>query len=1203
MSESLFQGFGQFSRPDVGLISDSFQNLSEIFESDKRQALRNVLINPEVLDNVYGLSQEITREDLRSASGLSALLLTSLHQLSEVFLNNIPTRLFIDKEFFNPDLNLGGPGSANQKTPNVILFNGSIQCQGVRYVANTIGDRLFTLPKRTNVFLSSSRASLFNSEADEDNPGYFKTATFPGSIRVRRRSHVNRIFLPRDTFLTKAPVVENPSHTVSVNIDNGNTGTETEVKLLSTKNSPLRLLCRLSKGSIKFTFADSLSRYFFGYQIQPLQQRRNRPRVDFLPVVQVTQPPNTTEFTLDIDISGTGFQNLFDVYLYLYVNPEKVTGLEFSGIQLKEDRDGKDIGLVGFNNLETLKIENGSLTVLPLWLKTLSTKLRTLDLSRSGDTWRAGPMGWFDIRDPSATPSFTHPLYTCVSYLTIPKKGVLVNETGDDWSDEIFEKYILDESRTAGTDYREFSSVRSIALRDRFLMRSPRFDDVFPNLTNLNLARIPGEDDRRDYRYLFGTLPRINNNGSLISYNIYGSQAAGDITEIGTSTDPEDPARGHISQYSINSFNVGGREGNRHDINGYINDPEEDWSAWREVCLSINGNRSNLLYINLQDGEWSSLTGVDFNLSNGGVKFKSTSAPLLTPKLTSLGIYGTASEGKFPSLGSNAATHTGALQSVNFGGPKSLITAYSDSGINFALPTDFAPSRAPGNEHRLESFSMTDSTLAYKFRQNDWRELYNLREIRIERSQLTGRFPLVPATRFPEFEFKDIRVVINNSRFYDLTNLSISQTNSVFAKNAIEIIAWGQNSADGGSLLPSFEGASNTRISVVDISNSLTSTYRGDWFVPELRGSVITEKDPATELTGLSITRKIPTQGLLDLKDSEYVLSGGSGFRQRVLVNDSVRLEELGVEVARVLSVNNTEIIIDRDIPGTLPSTVYFTRNNVSINGWFRRGFSELKEFRCANNRLSGTLDIRSGFTLLTDSSLPALDLSRNFLSGYEQGTLSKIFSGNNRKITINLFGNNFSIDTIRTIITEVIEIENLRRFTNCVIRLDGNKLTAGNKYSQYTQQEIFPVIVSPGNDIVTLLNRSETFNSYRLVKVTNEFGEVSEFAEPVGTRTLSMPGALISGNYFKTKRDKTQEIAENTLAARFKTLRGVRVLLGFAYVSPTTGTSVVSTSYEDQTTRFQSVTDSGLELLPSCPSGISGTCWKRPSDGLILQL
>jgi hypothetical protein len=139
MADQLFQGFGQFSRPDIGLISDSFQNLSEIFDSDKRDALRNILIKPEVLDNLYELYTDITREDLRSASGLEKLLLPSLHQLSEVFADRIPTRLFVNKEFYNPDSPLGGVGSSALKQPNVILFNGAVRCRGARYRANTIG--------------------------------------------------------------------------------------------------------------------------------------------------------------------------------------------------------------------------------------------------------------------------------------------------------------------------------------------------------------------------------------------------------------------------------------------------------------------------------------------------------------------------------------------------------------------------------------------------------------------------------------------------------------------------------------------------------------------------------------------------------------------------------------------------------------------------------------------------------------------------------------------------------------------------------------------------------------------------------------------------------------------------------------------------------------------------------------------------------
>jgi hypothetical protein len=239
----------------------------------------------------------------------------------------------------------------------------------------------------------------------------------------------------------------------------------------------------MATGEVKLTFTDSAAPYFYGFQIQPAQQRPNRPPVDFLPVTQVSQLTGSTSFTVNIDITETGYQNLYDLYLYLYVNPEKVTGIEFSGIDIKETPDRKDLGLIGFNSLRTFRVTGGEMTILPLWLKTLSGSLETLDLGSSGDRWRSGPMGWFDIRDSTATPSLTHPLYTAVSYLTVPKTGPLVNEDGDGWSDTLFEKYILNQSRTANTDYRVFSSMRSLTLNDRFLGRSPRFDDVFPNLT------------------------------------------------------------------------------------------------------------------------------------------------------------------------------------------------------------------------------------------------------------------------------------------------------------------------------------------------------------------------------------------------------------------------------------------------------------------------------------------------------------------------------------------------------------------------------------------------------------------------------------------------------------------------------------------------------------------------------------------------
>lgn len=1193
MSEPSFLGFGQFSRPDIGLISDSFQNLSEIFESDKRDALRNIQIKPEILDSLYGLYAELnSAEDLRSASGLERLLLPSLNQLSEVFLDRIPTRLYINKEFYSPEYSLGGIGSPQVKTSNVIIYNGSLQCEGVTYRANTIGDSLFGSPLRQTVAMSTSRASLFNAEMDTVNVGYFKNAKYSGSIRVRRRSHVNRIFLPKSNFLKKSDVVEAPTHTLRVDVDNGDTGTSTPVKFLATKNTPLRIFCRMAKGSINLTFTDSAAPYFYGLQIQPVQLRPNSPPIEFLPVTITPQTTGSTTFNVPIDITKTGYQNLYDLYIYLYVNPEKVRGIEFTGIDIKEPPDRKDLGLIGFNNLESFKLSGGSITILPLWLKTLRTKLKSLDLAESGDTWRSGLMGWFDIRNPSANPVGFGQLYTAVSYLTIPKKGVFLNENGNNWSDPIFSKYILNQSRTAGTDYREFSAMESIRLGDRFYGRSPRFDDVFPNLRSLDWSN---SDGNRLYRFLFGNLPKIKKTNFLTDYNIYGSGAEGDIADVGTSSDHTNA--NHVSRYLMRTFNIGGRYGQNHNITGYINNPSDtDWSSWLLNTISIDINRTGVA-INLQNGEWRSLTGLEAGFS-GGARFNNSSSALRAPKLQYLGLYGSGTNGRMPSLGSNPASETGNLTSLNIGSCNSL-SAVTENGINFLLPSNFAPDRALGSEHKLQNLYISYFSPAYRFRKNDLKNLYNLINLDIFASGITGRFPVFPLKRLYETERKEIRLDVSQSNFYDLRSLSISPSNFYFARDVRSIVAWNSNLNNGGALLPDFEGTSTTEIQAVDINNSLQSVYRDDWQVVSSRRDCVRVSDSPTSVSGLAISRSIPTSSS-DPDDALYILTGGTAMRQRVMVNDSVRSSATGTELARVLSVTDTQVIISADIPDPLPGTLFFTRNTVDISGWFRSGFSSLLRFRARNCRLSGTLDIRNGFSRVVDNDYSAIDLSRNMLTDCSSTTFSRIFQGNARKITVDLSENNLSVSVIQRLIGQIADIDRSRRFSNCLIRLSGNKLSSDNKYSNYAQQEIFPTSVRPGPDVVTSLFRSETFDVFNEVTIANEFGVSETKLVSAGTSTRQVPGALVSGSYYKTQRDKTQIVTESPLGTRFRRLFGIRFDLGFTYIAPLTTPTTVSTTYENLTTRNQSITDSGLTSLASCPSGISGTCWRNSSNQIL---
>lgn len=1220
MSESSFLGFGQFTRPDIGLASDNFSNLAEIFESDKKTALSNIQLDPATLDSLYGLSEELVqgREDLRSASGLDSLLLPTLHQLSEVFLDRIPTRLNVNKEYYRVDYPLGGLGSPSVKTNNVIIYNGSLQCEGLTYRANTIGSSLFSSPIRQNISMSTSRASLFNSE-QESSPallGYFKTATYSGSVRVRRRSHVNRIFLPQTSFLTKASVPENPTHRILLNVRNGGPNQpNTQVKLLATKNTPLRVFCRMAVGQIKLTFVDDLAPYFYGFQIQPAQQRPNSPPVTFLPVTSVTQTVGQlTPFTVDIDITSTGYQNLYDLYLYLYVNPEKVKAIEFKGIDIREFPDRKDLGLIGFNNLESLKVSGGSMTILPLWLKTLRLKLKSLDLSESGDVWRSGPMGWFDIRNSSATPSnmrtsvfgSSYSLYTGVSYLTIPQKGTIVNEDLTDWSGSSgsgggrvtgkFEKYVKNLSRTSSgpdPDYRVFSALESLNLSDRFYGYGTRFDDVFPRLTSLTWSGPYG----RNYKFIYNGLPKLANFGGVINYNIFGSGADGTIEDVGT--DPSPAGANHVSRYNMGVFNIGGKDGLGNTISGYINNPAQNWSQWLTSTTYIDINRTQV-EVNLQNGKWESLSYIEGSFS-GGAKFSNPSTPLNTPVLSFLNFYGSGTTGAVPSLGSTRSLAVFSLGACN------SLDPVIDNGISYLLPSDFATERPTGQEHLMREMYFQYLGLPYRFRQSDIVNLKNLQTFFGNYSALTGKFPVFPSKPTARVSDRPVTVAIEASNFYDLSNLSVSGTNPDFSNDVRYIGAWSQNSAGRGSILPSFEGTSLTKINFVAIGSSLPSTYPLDWQVVELRGSVVKDSDPDTIVTNLSISRSGP-----DGVDKVYALTGGTSMAQKVMVNDTILDGPGGLDLGKVLSVSNTTVVISSDIPDPIPTTLYFARSTVNISEWFTRGFSAINTFLAGNCRLSGKLNIRSGFNVCVNTQYSALDLSNNAISDYGTGSLTRIFSGAARPITVDLSNNDLKVNNIQAIIQEVVNLDRPKKFRNCLVRLSGNKISVSGKYSNYTQQEIFPTSISSGSDVRISLSRNEQFQLFNETVTVDENNVSTTLYVSAGTRTIQITGAFIStlGSYYKTQVNSTQRTTESQLARDYKSLTsaGIFVDLGFTYVSPDTSPRVSNTTYLDQVTRTESInqTLSGQGFIEpiTCPASVNGAfCWRNPVAKQILRL
>lgn len=1199
-----FLGFGQLTRPDIGLIADGVQNLAEIYTSDQPTALRNIRLTPEVLDIIYNLSKTISREDLRAVSGLSSLLLPTLDLQDETF-ERINDILYVQERYVSSSKQIGIDSNPSLrgdlvKVPNVIVYNGSIQCQGVQYRTKVLGETsLYSGGENRLTSVSTSRASLFNSEKfgeNETNTGYFKSVSYPSLIRVRRRSHVNRIVVNKSTFIPRAPVKENPSHEILCHVDNGDTGTSQSLKLLATKNSPLRIPCRMASGKITFTFTET-GVFFFGYQVQPLQSRTIGEKPAFLPLPPKSQLTASNSFTLNIDITTTGYQNSYDLYLYLYVNPEKVRSIEVSGINITEFVDGKDIGLVGFNNLTSLKLSGTSIKILPIWLKTLNTKLQTLDIASDGDTYRTGILRYFDYRNANETPSPSTPLYTAASYLTIPKKGAVVNEDGNDWNDSIFEKYITSQvptltdiddpsivTRVANTDFRVFSAMRTLSIGDRMLGRNPRLDDIFPGLTSLLWRGYVG----RGAWPISGTPPKINNNGNIfLSYNIHTSGVNGNITDIGTSTTISDNTVNgptHISKYRIDAIDVAGeRDYGRQNISGSIATSNvNEWATWFTQTKSINIEWS-YVSIGLQPSGyvWQNLQSLGTEYS-GGIVFTpavgTVADPIKAPKISSLSVYGTSSTGPIPSLGTDPTQHTAAITSVQFGGTESMSTV-SENGYAYILPSNFAPDR-PSSPHKLNTFVINDTSRVGRFRANDFKYLYGLSRLDLRRSSgLWGKFPIFPIRKNPETETKNISIdIAEGCRFSDLSTLDITPSNRYIARDLVFLTAWNQNIGRGGCKLPSLEGIGGvdaTRVEFISLDNSLRSTYPSNWTgTSKAPDSYIFDTDIYSSVSGITPGRQINTD------DEIYFMTGITDFDRKVLVNDSVHSSTTGTELARVISVETNRIYLDRDIPGSSSGTYFFKRNTQSINNWFQAGFTSLLRLRLRGCRLSGSINIRSGFNKITDDNYLCLDLSNNCLTGYTAG-FDKIFSGSNRKMTIDLSYNNFDVSVIRKMLDELLRIEAQRKFTNVEIRLNNTKLSTSNTYINYTQDELFPVTIQTASNQTVSLTRTERVKIYSEVATTDENGEITTTKVVTGSKNITVPGAFISSlnGYYKTQTNGRQQIIENELGTRLRSNRNWRILLGFTYQSPNTSPTVTGTTYSNPTTREASLAELGYTL------------------------
>jgi len=1208
-----FLGFGQLTRPDIGLIADGVQNLAEIYKSDQDTALRNVRLNPEILDIIYGLSNTISKEDLRSVSGLSSLLLPTLALEDQTF-DRINDSL---DEYINSTQPIGADNGVNGslvRVENVMLYNGSIQCEGASYNTNLLDPStgLYSGPQKKTTAVSTSRASMLNSE--KEDTGYFASATYAGSIRIRRRSHVNRITLNPYTFIPRAPVQEDPSHKINCYVGSGSSRSTKSRKLglLATKNSPLKFPCRMSTGTVELGFQDASSPYFYGYQVQPLVSRDGSvPTV--LPLDPQAQIEGSTSYTVSIDVSAVGYQNSYDLYVYLYLNPDKVTSLTFSGMSITEfiTAGGKDIGLVGFNNLESLKLKDTSMQILPVWLKTLSTKLKNLDIADSADTWRLGPLKWFDYRDSSLSAVNTSlPFYTMVSYLTIPKVGAMINVDGNNWNgksgtytpatdnsnlnddDNYFARYIKNLPRTPGTEFRQFSAMQTLSLGDRVYGKNPRLDDVFPDLRNLSW------NGSRYVTPISGTLPKINNNGNPISYTVAQSGASGSIEDVGTSTtigdnDVNDPC--HISKYRMENFSIRGQWYRRSVVSGSIADAsvENEWATWLADTKTIGAEYSNVA-VNLQpDSRWRDLQICGLYAS-GGTTFKSNSPPLNCPNLQKIDLWHTLTTGPVPSLGS--AANTNALTYFRLG-DRNVISGISDGSFNYILPIDFATNRGnSGTDHKLATFSIHSANVNGRFREDDFKHCYNLSYMYFRNaSGLKGNFPIFPTRRNPGTETKEITIRADRCRFYDFRALNLNASNRYVARDIISIYAPNNNTSGGGGILPDLTGLGGLdqiKIEYITFNNSLPSVYPSAWSGnAQSAGQYILETDGSSQISSLTPNRE--TNGSSDNEDNVYWLSGsGTDYRTKVLVNDYVRASGTTTNLARVVNVDTNNIYIDADIPGSSAATFEFKRDTVDITDWFQKGFKDIEILRMSNCRLSGSINIDAGFGSITDgpNSEKAIDLSNNNITGYIQG-FGRIFTGSNRKMTITLSNNNFPISVVRGMLEELLDIQAEERFTNVRIDLNNANLNlATRSHSNYSQDEIFTNTIEEISGQTISITRTETVRVFTRVTTVNEDGSETTSTVQTGTRNITVPGKLITGisgvanGYYQTQTNARQQVIEDPLGARFNSNGRWTINLGFTYNPPSTVPTVTSSTFSSPTTRTASLAALGYNASDAIP-------------------
>lgn len=1080
-----FFSFLKQTRSPIGLVDQ--YNLSEIYQSDQREALENLLLNPEGLDQIAGLSdQGVLKEDIRLIGGLESPVIFSLGLFDEVK-PKISGDLSTYVRVGDP---IGEPGKhsyvTHSQSDNIIAVHGGLAAKNIEYnYVDLNGD-----VKTTSV--STSRESLFNSQANDD--GQYTEASFPGLLRVRRRGHFNEIKLGKKLFVDKSGITESPGAVMKiptyVQTSINPSPAAVVLEAYATKNSPLEIPIR-KLGTISFSIGTGTPQtdsYYFGFEIK---RKSDGAAVVSKPNLDAGEANKPAVYDVSFNLNGTIGNNV-DCILSIYCTPALITNLDLSGLGIKEDA-GKDIGLVGFDQLEEVNLNSNDLQNIPTWLKVNYKTLTSLSLS-GNPFWNNGPLKYFDWQESpgkSGSGGGSAPILSATQVLCYSGSrsdtdggayptydGTL--DTVQDSDGRLFKQVRhndVDGVTSCDVDesegFRVFSALKSLTLQSSFFLNNADFSNIFPQLTNINLSATSEERNR-----VLGNLPRINNNqdSSGISYNISNQRTpagsirwVGSVPEYSTNTDVQ-----FIGRFKIKAWNTyyspsvsGGICTDASMLGNKVADVDQDslkkyslaaagkyaeaWDGWINNLESLTIYRNDVAF-NIAEGntiEWKKLKAVNIHWTgsygtrkkikyNTAVSAGQTVAAdvLNAPVLTSISAWSSGWAGKLFSIKNAKALETMAIGNTYWEG-------YTEnSGEEYVLPSNFVDADAntpPADHAALRSLSLHNllgtSTQNLQFRSDEFEKMSNMTKLEIRDSYFFGVFP-----SFNKDNAESIEVYLQKNRFYSLENLSTS-------KNTRFRTIWGpyQGTSRGGALLPNFsaENANNqSKLYNIQFTNSLYSNYSSSWNNDTSKRNKVCFKamfgadgTPSSygitaernDVPGQTFTSKNVTGTTAQSSQFLFPTSDNAQLLTYIRVGDKVYTAASGGSpvgtVAQVKNGAGARLIL-RETKNYTNQPLYFQRSCQNVTGFFS-GCKDLRYVYLQNCSLGAKIPEFKG----NSGKLERARLQNNLFAKYVVGTLANI-SGQAVGITsrprlkeFNISSNPLTKTSIRDIISDAFDM------------------------------------------------------------------------------------------------------------------------------------------------------------------------------------